>query len=617
MSAKKEIKKVDLHEIKDPSFLQDLSYKELDVLSADIANEIVDKVSINGGHLASNLGVVDATIALCRVFDFSKDKIIFDVGHQCYTYKILTGRSLERLRKSDGVSGFQKLSESPYDHFECGHSSTSISAATGMAIARDLNKEKYDVIAFIGDASLSNGLAFEALNNMAVGNNKVIIVLNDNDMSITKPVGGLAKAFRNLSNSILYRRSKNTYQRVMKKTGFGRWILSWTGKIKNWFKRHLMAINIFDNMNIAYVGPIDGHDIKKMEKAFAKAKKYDKPIVIHIKTIKGKGYKFSENDDSGKWHGVGMFDKHTGQVEIKPNTVTWSDIYSRAIERTMSENEEAVVIVPATGVGSGLDKIFKQFPKRAFDVGIAEEHALTMAGGMAANGKHPIVSVYSTFLQRAFDELSHDIARMNLNATLLIDRSGLVGEDGNTHQGIYDESYLLATPNTVVAMASRDSESMSLMRESMNNHGLFCIRFPRSRIIPTDKEDSLPFGKWKKELSGEKIAIVSTGPSTIELKELLEKAGKKVTLYNAIYLKPMDDEVVDKELPKFDKIIIYDTYGIENGFASQLATRLVANNHYKGEIVIRAIPDLFVEHASQKEQLEKFNLLPEQIAELL
>ena len=616
MSKKKELKRINLSEIKDPSFLKDLSYPELELLSKDITEEIIDKVSINGGHLAANLGVVDATIAMCRVFDFSKDKIIFDVGHQCYTYKILTGRSLERLRKSDGVSGFQKINESPYDHFECGHSSTSISAAKGLAVARDLNKEHYDVVAFIGDSAIANGLALEGLNNITNGNNKVIIILNDNDMSITKPVGGLAKAFRHLSNSALYRRSKNAYQRILKKTRFGRWMLSWTGAIKNWFKRHLMAINIFDNMGISYVGPIDGHNIKKMVSVMDKAKKYEKSIVIHIKTIKGKGFKYSENDDSGKWHGVGVFDKHTGKQDIKPNTVTWSEIYSKTIVKAMSENPNAVTICPATGTGSSLTNVFELYPNRSFDVGIAEEHALTMAGGLARGGKHPIISIYSTFLQRAFDELSHDVARMNLNATILVDRSGLVGEDGNTHQGIYDEAFLLSTPNTVVAMASKESEAYGLMKESMNGHGVFCIRFPRSRLTPTGNEEDVPFGKWKKELNGEKTAVVSVGPVTQELKELIEASNKKVSLYNAIYQKPMDDEVIDKELVKFDRVIIYDAYAVENGFAFELVARLI-KNHYRGEVIVKSIPDVFVEHASQKEQLSAFGLLPEQILELL
>lgn len=613
---KKEFKRVDLNTIETPNFLKDLSYKELDVLSDDIRQYIIDKTSVNGGHLAANLGVVEATIALCRCFDFSKDKLIFDVGHQCYTYKVLTGRSLERLRKEDGISGFQKMNESPYDHFECGHSSTSISAAKGMAISRDLNKEKYDIVAFVGDASIANGLAFEGLNNLANGDNKVIIILNDNDMSITKPVGGVAKSFRKLSNSTLYRRSKNAYSRLMKKTRFGRWILSWTGAIKNWIKRHVMSLNIFDNIGIAYIGPIDGHNIKAMEKALIKAKKYERSSIIHIKTIKGKGFKYAENDDSGVWHGVGSFDKETGHLNIDEKTITWSDVYSREVLNCMSENQDAVLVVAATAVGSALQNVFELYPTRSFDVGIAEEHALTMSGGLAASGKHPIVSIYSTFLQRAFDELSHDIARMKLNATILIDRSGLVGEDGNTHQGIYDESFLLSTPNTVVCMASRQSEAQALMKESFNNHGVFCIRFPRSRVLPSEEKEELSFGKWKKELSGEKTAVVSVGPITVELKDLIIKNNKNVSLFNAIYQKPMDEEVVSKELLKYQRVIIYDAYAVENGFAQALAARL-AQEKYKGEIIVKAIPDVFVDTASQAQQLKKYEISAEQIVELL
>ena len=616
MSKKKEIKHIDLATIKDPTFLKDLSYKELGVLSKDITENIINATSVNGGHLSSNLGVVDATIALCRCFDFSKDKIIFDVGHQCYTYKILTGRSLERLRKSDGVSGFQKMNESPYDHFEAGHSSTSISVATGMAVARDLNKENYEIVAFIGDASITNGLAFEGLNNLVSSNHKVIIIFNDNDMSITKPVGGLARSFRNLSNSLMYRRSKNNFQKFMKKTAFGRWNLKWMAAIKNWLKRHLMAINIFDNIGISYIGPIDGHDIKSMEKAIEKAKKYDKSSLIHIKTIKGKGYPYAENDDSGMWHGVGSFDKETGKQNVDLTTITWSEIYSKAITTVMSEHEEAVTIVAATGLGSALQPVFELFPQRTIDVGIAEEHALTMSGGLAASGKHPIVSIYSTFLQRAYDELSHDLARMSLNATIVIDRSGLVGEDGNTHQGLYDEAFLMTIPNTVVAMATKESETLSLMRESFNNHGVFCIRLPRARAVSSSLEETVPFGTWRKELTGQKTAIVSVGPLTMNLKELLEKEQKQVALYSAIYLKPMDEKLINEELLSYERVIIYDAYSTEDGFARSLAEKLMVLG-YKGQVIIKAIPDVFVEHATQKEQLEQFGLSPEQIVKLL
>ncbi|MCF0107826.1 MAG: 1-deoxy-D-xylulose-5-phosphate synthase, partial [Bacilli bacterium] len=304
---KKILKHINLSEIKSPDFLKELNYKELDLLSKDIAEYIIDVTSKNGGHLSSNLGVVDATIALCRAFDFSKDKIVFDVGHQCYTYKILTGRSLERLRQKDGVSGFQKIAESPYDHFECGHSSTSISVVNGLATARDMNGEKYHTIAFIGDSSIVNGLALEGLNITAQSGHKSIIILNDNDMSISKPVGGLATSFRKFSTSTFYRKSKNRFKRFMALTGVGRKMLNGFSRIKNWFKRKLLAITAFDNLGYAMIGPVDGHNIKMLERAFERAKDQDKSVIVVIKTIKGKGYKYAEADKTGEWHGVGKF----------------------------------------------------------------------------------------------------------------------------------------------------------------------------------------------------------------------------------------------------------------------------------------------------------------------
>ena len=616
MSKKKELKRINLKEIKDPSFLHDLSYKELDVLSKDIRENIIDSVSQNGGHLASNLGVVETTIALCRVFDFSKDKIIFDVGHQCYTYKILTGRSLERLRTKDGTSGFPKLEESKFDYFETGHSSTSISACEGMAFARDLKGEDYSVVAFIGDASIVNGLAFEALNNLGQTNHKVIIILNDNDMSITKPGGVLAKSFRSLSNSSLYRRSKHLYQRIMKTTRFGRWLLKVTSKIKNWFKRHLMAINICDTLDLAYFGPVDGHDIKDLENVFSKAKKIDKSVVVHVKTLKGKGYAPSENDDTGKWHGVGKFDKETGEIQRRENSCSWSTVYSQALEGEMEEHQNAYLLVPATGTGSDLNNLFKTYPNRCFDVGIAEEHAFTLAGGLAVSDMHPVISIYSTFLQRAYDELSHDLARMNLNATILIDRAGLVGNDGDTHQGIYDEQFLLGIPNVVVAMASNESEAKALLSESFNNHGVFCIRYPRESISTRiETKDDLSFGKWKQECTGEGTALVTLGPVVQTIKDFIIKNNKKVSLYNAIYQKPMD-ETASKELLTYQKVIIFNPYAVENGFVTSLCAKLLKEN-YRGQIIVKAIPDTFVKHASIEEQRKEFGISVDDICALL
>ena len=559
---------------------------------------------------------MESTIALCRCFDFNKDKIVFDVGHQCYTYKILTGRSLERLRNKDGISGFPKLDESKYDHFETGHSSTSISACEGMALARDLKGENYNIVAFIGDASIVNGLAFEALNNLGQANHKVIIILNDNDMSITKPSGALAKSFRSLSNSSLYRRSKHLYQRVMKKTRFGRWLLKITSKIKNWFKRHLMSINIFDNLDLAYYGPVDGHNIKDLEKIFSKAKKIDRSVVVHVKTLKGKGYAPSENDDSGKWHGVGRFDIETGEIYCQKGACSWSSIYSESLEVAMENHQNAYLVVPATGTGSDLNGIFRKYPNRCFDVGIAEEHAFTLAGGLAVSDMHPVISIYSTFLQRSYDELSHDLARMNLNATVLIDRAGLVGNDGDTHQGIYDEQFLLGIPHVVVSMASNESEARALLDESFNSHGVFCIRYPRERILQRNQDkEELPFGKWKKECEGKAIALVTLGPVVQEIKDYIIKNNKDVALYNAIYQKPMDEAAI-KELLQYQRVIIYNPYSVEGGFAAVLCAHLL-KEEYRGQIIVKAIPDTFVKHASIEEQRKELGISVSDICALL
>ena len=612
MSKGKVIQRIKIDEIKDPSFLAGLSYKELELLSKDLTDYIVDVTSVNGGHLSSNLGVVDATLALCRVFDFSKDKIIFDVGHQCYTYKVLTGRSLERLRQKDGVCGFQRMKESPYDHFEAGHSSTSIAVANGMAVARDLNGEKYDIVAFIGDSSIANGLAFEALNDVAMQKHKVIIVLNDNDMSISYPVGGLSRLFRKYGTSAFYTKSKTFFRKLLCWNKLGRGIYRFGGSFKNWIKIHILRTNLFDNLGYALIGPVDGHDLRALEKAFAKAKKLNKSVVVHIKTIKGKGYEFAEQDNTGDWHGVGPFDKETGK-SLKPYSLCWPELYSNLLLDAMKENEKLVAIVPGTGVGSYIDKIHKEFPKRTIDVGIAEEYAVTMSGGLSASGYHPVISIYSTFLQRAYDEISHDIARPGLNATLLIDRAGLVGNDGTSHQGIYDEAFLMSIPNTVIALASNPGQSKSLLKESFNNHGVFAIRYPKYDCSDNYVEEQLPFGKWKLELSGKNVAIVGVGPEVEELKELLKNKG--VTLVNAIYQKPLDEEWVEKLL-SYKKIIIYDAYSVVSGFPQFLAASLMSKG-FKGEVVLKAIPDTFVKHASVTEQKAEFGLLSKDIVDLI
>lgn len=611
-------KHIDLNNISSPDFVKKLTYKELDVLSDDIRNYILDITSKNGGHLSSNLGTIEATIALCRSFDFSKDKVIFDVGHQCYTYKLLTGRKLDTLRKKDGISGFQKRNESPYDHFEAGHSSTSISAASGMAIARDLNNEHYDVVAFIGDSSIQNGLAFEGLNNLAQSSHKVIVVLNDNGMSISQPVGGLSKAFRRMSGSSFYIKSKSVFRKIFFLTRFGRWIWVKFTKVKNWFKRKVIGFNIFDTLGLAYIGPVDGHYIRHVEKALNRAKKSNKSVVVHIKTIKGRGYKYAEEDVEGSWHGVSKFNVETGEISTKDAVVSWSEQYKFLLKNEMDNNDKLVTIVPATEHGSELDSLFKKYPSRMIDVGIAEEHAFTLAGGLASSGIHPVISIYSTFLQRSYDELSHDVARMNLDATILIDRAGLVGSDGDTHQGIYDEAFLYTIPNVTITMASRSNESLSLMKESLCHHGVFAIRYPREYFsVQAGEVKKIPYGSWKVELESKskEVAIVSVGPITVDLKKKLQELHKDVALYNAIYVKPMDESKII-ELLNYKKIIIYNAYATREGFANALESRLLELG-YKGKVITKTIPTQFVGQATIDEQRELFGIKIDNIIDLI
>ncbi len=616
--AKKEVQHIDIANIKNPDFLKDLSYKELDVLSEDIRNYILDITSTHGGHVSANLGTVEATISLCRNFDFLKDKLIFDVGHQCYTYKILTGRNLETLRKKGGVSGFQKISESPYDHFEAGHSSTSISVAEGMALARDLKGEKYDVVAFIGDSSIQNGLAFEALNNLAQSNHKVIIILNDNDMSISQPVGGLSKAFRRLSGSAFYLKSKNVFRKIFFLTRFGKWMWVHFTKVKNWFKRKVINLNVFDTLGFDYIGPIDGHYIRHIDKALRRAKKSPKSVVLHIKTIKGHGYKYAEEDVDGDWHGVSGFNKDTGEIHTKQAVVSWSEQYKFLLKNEMELNENIVTIVPATGHGSDLDSLFTSFPKRIIDVGIAEEHAFTLAGGLASQGINPVISIYSTFLQRSYDELSHDVARMNFDMTILIDRAGLVGGDGDTHQGIYDEAFLYTIPNVTIAMASRSNEALSLMKESLCHHGVFAIRYPREYFSAEGEEvKKIPYGSWKLELesSSNKTAIVSVGPVTVDLKNKLLSLKKDVTLYNAIYVRPFNNSYV-KDLLNYKEVIIYNPYATKEGFAQALEAQLLESG-YQGKVIIKTVSTEFVKQGTIEEQRQEFGIRIDDIIDLL
>ena len=616
--AKKDVNKVkhiDLDSIENPKFLATLNYKELNVLASDIREKIIQVTSNLGGHLSSNLGAVELTIALHRVFDLSIDKVIFDVGHQCYTHKLLTGRNLNKLRQENGVSGFLKLEESRYDCYEAGHSSTSISAANGFAIARDLKGDNYDVVAFIGDGSINSGLAFEGLNNVAHGDHKIIIVINDNNMSISKPVGGLSKFLENISVSKRYNKFKHGYQKFFGKTKFGRWILKISSKFKNWIKHLLVKGNIFTKLGFAYLGPIDGHNIKSIERALKRAKNTKKSVVIQAVTIKGKGYKQAEEDETGFWHGTGPFDVETGEPKNKhEGEISWSHVFADLTELEMEKHENSVLISPATLKGSNLEELEAKFKNRVIDVGINEEHAATLASSLALSDIHPIISIYSTFLQRAYDEVSHDLARMNLSATFLVDRAGLVGADGETHQGIYDEAYLSSIPGTVVAMPSTIDEAKALYDESFNKHGPFFIRLPRTLTTKQDGFNNVncKFGKWIKINEGSKnLVVIAVGPSMRELEALINNERINCTLINAIYVNPIDEEMLDEVLGA-KKIVIYDPYSTRGGLVNNVMAYLLEKK-FKGSISAYFVPNEFVKQGTIRQQLERYKLTPEDV----
>lgn len=620
MKKRDAIERIDVKNIRDASVLKRMNYAELSVLCHDLRKEIIEQVAKNGGHLSSNLGVVELTVSLWRNFNFPEDKLIFDVGHQCYTHKILSGRSLENLNKAGGIAGFQKLAESPCDPWEAGHSSTSISAAEAFVIAQERKGERHDVIAVIGDSSIVNGLSFEALNDLGPRKEKAIIVLNDNDMSISRPVGSFGRFFRRISTGKVYTKFKKGYQRALFRSRLGRKIYDFSFSFKNAVKARLVPLTMFDNMGFNYIGPINGHDLKALDKAFDRAKRSTKSVVVHVRTIKGKGYPYAEADKTGYWHGVTPFDIETGAPKkLHPGLVSWSHLFSELTYEQIGKRKDAQLVVPATLKGSGLEKVFSSYPDRCIDVGIAEEHAATLCGAFAVNGFHPILTIYSTFLQRAYDEIAHDCARMHANMTILIDRAGLVGSNGDTHQGIYDVAYLKSIPEVVVTMPSTKAIAKALYEQSFDNHGVFAIRYPRDLVeegmpLETPELQYLRF-RYERRTTTKKVALLAVGPMEQKVLEEVEKAYLDVEVIDPVYLHPLQ---IDNLYPllSYKTVFIYDAYGIKEGFASTVLSGLMELG-YRGKVVVRAVPNQFVREDSYEKQLSQFGLLPAQIVDEL
>ena len=591
-----------LEQIKAENDIKNISSSEYDALADELRHFIVESVSETGGHLASNLGVIELTMALHLCLDLPKDKIIWDVGHQSYTHKILTGRKEEfaGLRTYGGMSGFPKHRESSCDAFDTGHSSTSISAALGYARARDLKGEDYTVAAVIGDGSLTGGMAYEALNNAARLNSNLIIILNDNKMSISENVGGMSKYLNRIRTNESYLELKVDVESALRKIpGIGDSVARGVKKSKDALKQILIPGGFFEDLGIEYMGPVDGHDISQLIQVIKAAKKEKNPVLIHVLTKKGKGYEPAEHNPS-EFHGVGKFDVASGEIS-KSTKISYTEAFSKAIQYLGTKDERVVAVCAAMPSGTGLTKFSKRFPKR-FDVGIAEEHAVTFAGGLAAGGMKPYVAIYSSFFQRAYDQIIHDVCIPDLPVTFCVDRAGIVGADGETHQGILDLSFFSSIPNMTVFAPKNTYELYDIMKFSLNFEHPLAIRYPRGDAWEGEKDHRAPieYGKSEMLYEGEQVALLAVGSmveTAIQVKKELEKAGLHATVVNARFVKPLDEAMLDYLEKKHNMIITMEENVIRGGFGEAVSDYYMT----KGSAVYVkhvGIPNEFVEHGN-------------------
>lgn len=579
--------------------IKDMNNSKLNEFAKEIRNFLIHKVSKTGGHLASNLGVVELTLSLYKIFNFNEDKIIWDVGHQSYVHKILTGRKdkFDTLRQYGGISGFPKRKESPYDFFETGHSSTSLSAAAGFARARDLSNASYNVVAVIGDGALTGGMAFEALNDIGYRKTKVIIILNDNQMSISKNVGSVSKYLNKIRLDPKYNKIKEEVNEKLRKTSIGSEVANSIKKIKGGLKRIVVPGMFFEDIGIKYLGPIDGHNIGDLIDVISKAKEIKEPVIIHVITKKGKGYDYAEKNPN-KFHGVGPFNFDNGEI-YSSSGITYSKVFGKTIVDIAEKNDKIVGITAAMPDGTGLCEFSKRFPKRFFDVGIAEQHAVTMAAGFAASGYRPIFAVYSTFLQRAYDQILHDVCIQNLPVVFAIDRAGIVGEDGETHQGIFDLSYLSSMPNMTI-MAPKITDDLKFMLNwAVKQNYPIAIRYPRG----TDTEDAnlpqlkeLKLGRWQTISEGKDIAIIAAGKMVqhafMASKRLL-KTGINCTVVSADFIKPIDKELLTKLARENYKFVIIEENVCHGGLGSSILEYLNSKN-IKNKVLMLGLKDEFL-----------------------
>lgn len=593
-----------LEHIKGPEELKALSPDELKILSQEIRRFLIEKISHTGGHLASNLGVVELTIALHLTFNLPEDKVIWDVGHQSYTHKILTGRmgEFDELRQYGGLSGFPKRKESPYDSFDTGHSSTSISAGLGIALGRDLGGQNYKVVSVIGDGALTGGMAYEALNNAARIKKNFIIVLNDNNMSISENVGGMSRYLNGLRTGSGYNDlKKNVADTLDRIPVVGSVMIDKIKRTKNSIKQLFIPGMLFENMGLTYLGPVDGHDVPAMCKVLREAQKLDHAVLVHVITKKGRGYGPAEKNPS-LFHGVGPFDVETGNQVQEQKNPSYTDVFSRKICQLGEQYPNLVAVTAAMPDGTGLAAFGRKFPSRFFDVGIAEAHAVTSAAGMAAAGLKPVVAVYSSFLQRAYDQVLHDVCIQNLPVVFAVDRAGLVGSDGETHQGIFDYSFLTSIPNMSVMAPKNLWELRAMFDFAMEYGGPLAIRYPRGQAYRglRDSRQPIAYGKGEMLFEEKDIALLALGSmvSTGEhVREKLKKEGYSCSLANGRFVKPVDTELVDRLAGNHRLIVTLEENVLQGGYG--LGVTAYIHEHYPHiKVLSVAIPDAYVEHGN-------------------
>ncbi|MGD9678029.1 MAG: 1-deoxy-D-xylulose-5-phosphate synthase [Vulcanibacillus sp.] len=594
---------MDLNKITSPDDIKNLSIKELESLAIDIRQFLIEKLSYTGGHLAPNLGVVELTIALHYLFESPKDKIIWDVGHQCYVHKILTGRAdqFDTLRQFNGLSGFPKLSESPHDVFETGHSSTSLSSAMGFAISRDFKNEKNRVIAILGDGALTGGMALEALNYIGHQNNNLMIILNDNKMSISPNVGAINNYLERIRTNTGYQNAKKKFKNITKKIPLGDKIFDITYKIRDSFKYLIVEGVLFEELGLTYLGPVDGHDFESLFETLRNADNTEGPVLVHVLTEKGRGYLPAEINPN-LFHGIGKYDINTGDVISKKQSPSYTDVFGNTMLKIAKERNDLFVITAAMPTGTGLDKFKEDFPERFLDVGIAEQHAVTMAAGIAISGLCPVFAVYSTFLQRAYDQVLHDVARQNLHVVFAVDRAGIVGNDGDTHHGVFDIAFLRSIPNMIIMMPKDENELQHMLYTAVEFcKGPVAIRYARAVGTGIELDEQLkviPIGKYEVVREGKEIAILALGPMI----QLAEKAAEELDkldihplIINSRFIKPLDEELLLKLAKENYKILTIEE-GVELGGFGSSILEFYSRNQISIDVEILGIQDKFVTH---------------------